>query len=124
MIKKLDNYTIEYNECDLDYINDIISNFDMNKILLFFKIEKLSKPLYIKLYDNIEDYSKARNYEINPSSVGNAHLNGERYEILLLSFKEILKRKGHENRKIDYIWKLLMHEFTHVCHIETGNFYN
>lgn len=124
MIKKLNNYIIEYNECDLGYIDDIINNFDMNKILSFFKIEKLSKPLYIKLFDNIENYAKVRNYEISPSSVGNTHLNGERYEILILSFKEIVKRKGHENHKLDYIWKLLMHEFTHVCHMETGNLYN
>lgn len=124
MIKKLDSYTIEYNECDLSYIDDIIDNFNMNKILSFFKIKKLSKPLYIKIFDNIEDYSKTRNNEISPSSVGNTHLDGEKYEILILSFKEIIKRKGHDNHNIDYIWKLIMHEFTHVCHMETNNLYN
>lgn len=114
------DYTINYNECDKEYISDLISYFDDRKtdIFKFFGIEKLSKKLIISLYDSIDKYAEYRNYNLSLASVGNMDVLDDNYYLNILSYKEFIKRKGHENDNLDYMFKTLLHEFIHICHEE------
>ena len=60
MVKKIinDNLLIEYNKCDCDYIDIIIDyiNISYLKIKNFFDLEKLDKKVYIKLWDNLDNF--------------------------------------------------------------------
>lgn len=114
------DYTINYNECDKEYISDLISYFDDRKtdIFKFFGIEKLSKKLIISLYDSIDKYAEYRNYNLSLASVGNMDVLDDNYYLNILSYKEFIKRKGHEKNNLDYMFKTLLHEFVHICHEE------
>ena len=114
------DYTINYNECDKEYISDLISYFDDRKIDIFkfFGIEKLSKKLIISLYDSIDKYAEYRNYNLSLASVGNMDVLDDNYYLNILSYKEFIKRKGHEKNNLDYMFKTLLHEFIHICHEE------
>ena len=111
-------YILEYNECDKEYINELIKYFEQEKenIFKFFSIEKLNKKLIIKLYDTIDEFAKYRNNNLYEWSVGNMDVDDNYYYIHMLSYKEFIKRKGHENQKIDYYFKTIIHEFIHNCH--------
>lgn len=118
------DYTINYNECDKEYISDLISYFDDRKtdIFKFFGIEKLSKKLIISLYDSIDKYAEYRNYNLSLASVGNMDVLDDNYYLNILSYKEFIKRKGHEKNNLDYLFKTILHEFVHICHEEIGTY--
>ena len=118
------DYTINYNECDKEYISDLISYFDDRKtdIFKFFGIEKLSKKLIISLYDSIDKYAEYRNYNLSLASVGNMDVLDDNYYLNILSYKECIKRKGHEKNNLDYLFKTILHEFVHICHEEIGTY--
>ena len=101
-----DEYIINYNECDKEYIEDFIKYFEQekNNIFKFFNINKLNKKLIIKLYDTVDRYSEYRKH--------------------MLSYKPLITRKGHTNKQLDDFYKLLVHEFVHVCHEDKGKIRN
>lgn len=111
-------YEIIYNECDKEYIEEFIKYFEQEKenIFNFFNIEKLNKKLIIKLYDTIDKFAEYRHNVLYEWSVGNMDVDDNNYYIHMLSYKELIKRKGHENQDIIDLYKLLLHEFVHVCH--------
>ena len=116
------NYIIKYNECDKDYIDDLINYIDKeySKILEFFGIDKLKKKLIISIYDDINKYKEYRFNNISDTSVGNMDVSDNNYYINVLSYKEYIKRKGHEEKSIDDYFKLIIHEFIHVVNDEYG----
>lgn len=116
-------YVIYYNECDKGYINDLIFNFENNKdkIFKFFGIKGLSKKLIINLYDSIDMYTEYRNYNLSQSSVGNMDVDDNYYYLNILSYREFIKRSGHEHDDLDYMFRTLLHEFVHICHEEIDN---
>lgn len=115
---------IIYNECDNCYIDQLISYFYSEKIKVFdfFNIKKLSKKLVIVIYDNIDKYANYRNNHINDTSIGNIDFDDNNYYLNILSYKEIIKRKGHEKNNLEYMYKTVIHEFTHICHEEIGTY--
>lgn len=126
MIFKTSEYEIIYNSCDNAYIDQLIDYFDDKKykILRLFEIEKLNKKLIIKLYDTIDKYAEYRNYHLSETSVGNMVEDDNNYYIHMLSYQALIKRKGHENKDLVGLYKLLVHEFVHVCHSDIGDLYN
>ena len=117
-----DNYIIKYNECDKEYINNLINyiNEEYNKILDFFGIDILKKKLIINIYDDINKYKEYRGNNINDTSVGNMDVSDSNYYINVLSYKEYIKRKGNEEKNINDYFKLIIHELIHVFHEEYG----
>ena len=111
-------YIIFYNDCDKEYIDDLIKYFETEKekIFEFFDIKKLKKKLIVNLYDTIEKYAEYRKYHLSETSVGNFDADNNNYYIHMLSYKELLKRKGYNEKKLIDFYKLLVHEFVHVCH--------
>ena len=124
MIYKEDWFEIRYNECDTNYINFLIGYFnsEKEKIFKFFDINRLSKRLIIIIYDDVSKYKDYRNNNISETSVGNMDFDDNNYYLNILSYKEIIKRKGHENDNLEYMYKLLIHEFVHICHEEIGTY--
>lgn len=121
-----DEYIINYNECDKEYIEDFIKYFEQEKenIFKFFDIDKLNKKLIIKLYDTVDKYSEYRKYQLSESSVGNMDVDDNNYYIHMLSYKPLITRKGHTDKQLDDFYKLLVHEFVHVCHEDKGKIRN
>lgn len=117
-----DNYIIKYNECDKEYLDDLVNYIDKeyNNILEFFNLDKLKKKLIINIYDDISKYMKYRGNNIYDTSVGNMDVSDNNYYINVLSYKEYIKRKGHELKTINDYFKLIVHELVHVIHEEYG----
>lgn len=117
-----DNYIIKYNECDKEYIKDLINyiNQEYSKILEFFGIDKLKKKIIINIYDDINKYEEYRGNNISDTSVGNMDVSDNNYYINVLSYKEYIKRKGHEDKSINDYFKLVSHEFVHVVNEDYG----
>lgn len=113
-----DEYIINYNECDEEYIEEFIKYFEQEKasIFDFFNINKLNKKLIIKLYDTVDKYAEYRHNNLYEWSVGNMDVDDNNYYIHMLSYKPLITRKGHEKDNLTYLYKLLIHEFVHVCH--------
>lgn len=118
-----DEYIINYNECDKEYIKEFVKYFEQEKrnIYNFFGIDKLKKKLIINLYSKIDKYAEYRKYKLSETSVGNMDYNDDNYYIHMLSYKELIKRKGYNNKTLEDFYKLLIHEFVHVCHEDRGN---
>ena len=113
-----EEYIINYNECDKEYIKDFIKYFEIEKenIFDFFSIDKLDKKLIINLYDELEKYAEYRHHQLFETSVGNMDVDDNNYYIHMLSYKELIKRKGHTLDQLDYLYKIVVHEFVHICH--------
>lgn len=122
MIYEDSEYEIIYNKCDEEYMDELIIFITGNKkrILDFFNIKKLRKKLIIKLYSELNEYIKYRNNNINETSVGNMDVDDDFYYIHILSYKELIKRKGHENKNLNDFYNILLHEYVHICHEDYG----
>lgn len=134
MIKEFKNFTIEYTEDDLTYIDDLLQNFlySQEKIMNFYNLEKLDKKVQIKIWNDITKYEKyiksemkrIYNVEItmNDWEVGRAITTKTDSQIHILSYKERIKRKGHNKDKIEALIKVVAHEFAHTCHEQFKNY--
>ena len=92
----------------------------------FFDINKLDHIVTIKIWNNLEkyrDYFSKMNKIIPDWEVARATINKNEYCIDLMSLKERIKCKGHENDNLDNLLKAIVHEFVHICHM-TFNDYN
>ena len=121
-----EEYTIYYNDCDNSYLSELIDYFEkeMIRILSFFDIKELKKKLVITLYDSIDKYTEYRKGNIFETSVANIDVDSDNYYLNILSYKEFIKRKGHENDLIEYMYKTLIHEFVHICNEDIGTYKN
>ena len=128
MKKRFCIFEIEYTESDNEYIYFLISEIQ-NKylsIMDFFDINKLDHIVTIKIWNNLEkyrDYFSKMNKSIPDWEVARATINKNEYCIDLMSLKERIKCKGHENDNLDNLLKAIVHEFVHICHM-TFNDYN
>lgn len=125
--KSFENFEIEYNDCDLEYIDSVIlSMLERSKeVMDFFHLDKLDNKVQIKFWDNILDY---RNYVyktllkedgiIKDWEIGRSANTKDESFIIMLSFKERLKAKTHENDTVKDMEDLIIHEFVHTCHTQ------
>jgi hypothetical protein len=133
MKKEFKNFEIEYNKCDLEYIDEVI--FSMIKrgeeVMDFFKLDSLDNKVKIKFFDDILEYREyvykkilKENGVVKDWEIGRAGNTKEESYIIMLSYGERLKAKGHENDKIQDMEDLIIHEFVHTCHIQFKNYQN
>lgn len=128
MRKSFDNFTIEYTEMDLVYIDDLIYKLLISheEIMNFFHLKKLDKKVYIKIWSNYKNYKTFVENEVqrlfhksitlSDWNIGNAIATETEKQIHLLTYTEILKRKSHYNYSIENMLTLCLHEFVHICH--------
>lgn len=92
----------------------------------FFNLQYLEKTVNIKIWDNLEDYrncfSKKLFKKIPDWEVARATINKNEYCIDLMSLKERIKCKGHENDNLENLLKVIIHEFVHICHMTFNNY--
>lgn len=122
-----DKIHIIYNKEDLENIDEIIETLKNNyhRILSFFKIEQLDKPLYITLYNDHLKFQKelkqiTKNdipFWVTGSSKNNK--NDDYSRIDYLSLNEIKNIEIHKDETIEELKKGLLHEFVHICHSQS-----
>ena len=112
---ELDSIIIEYNNCDLPYIDDLITSLNekITEILNFFNFSEIKPKVQVRLWSNLNAFRENAPFPISESTCGYAYENSK-IEVLSL---EILKGlKYHEHEKIDNLIALIAHEFVHICH--------
>lgn len=124
---ELDNMIIEYNSCDLEYIDFLVDTLNKRsvEILNFFGFEKLEPKVRVRLWPNLEKFREfASNYlqkEVQESSCGFAHKEKETLIVEILSLQMLIKTKYHEQYTTNDLVTLILHEFVHACHFEFSN---
>ena len=115
------NITINYTKSDLNYIEDLkrYTFNNINNICTFFEHYKLNKKVIINILDNIEVFKNR-----NESSVAFMDFDDNNYYINILSYELFIKRKGHENNKLEYMFKTIIHEFVHIIQEDKGLYKN
>lgn len=117
MVYENDIFKIFYNECDKEYISQVINELNsvIHSYLDFFSIDKLEDIVVIKFYDSLDDFKiyyeerKKRSYD--GKTVGRAEGN----KIHMLSFKERIKVRPNDTL-VEFIMGI-KHELVHICHI-------
>lgn len=127
MIKELKYINLEYNECDKNYIDELIDyiNLSSEKITNFFSIDSFNPKVEIKLYDDIDRFNEWY-YYFNKKEAPlwfcgfSFKMNGV-YHINVLSLEKYKKTQGHEKHNLNDLKCLIMHEFVHSCVLKINN---
>lgn len=127
MIKELKYINLEYNECDKNYIDELIDyiNLSSEKITNFFSIDSFNPKVDIKLYDDIDKFNEWY-YYFNKKEAPlwfcgfSFKMNGV-YHINVLSLEKYKKTQGHEKHNLNDLKCLIMHEFVHSCVLKINN---
>lgn len=124
---ELDNMTIEYNNCDLDYIDFLVGTLNKRSedIINFFCFEKLEPKVRVRLWPNLEKFREFATYclqkEVQESSCGFVHKENETLIVEILSLQMLINTKHHEQYTINDLVTLILHEFAHACHFAFSN---
>ena len=127
MIKELKYINLEYNECDKNYIDELIDyiNLSSEEITNFFSIDSFNPKVDIKLYDDIDKFNEWY-YYFNKKEAPlwfcgfSFKMNGV-YHINVLSLEKYKKTQGHEKHNLNNLKCLIMHEFVHSCVLKINN---
>lgn len=127
MIKELKYIKLEYNDCDTNYIDELIDYINLNseEITNFFNINSFNPKVEIKLYDNVDKFNEWY-YYFNKKEAPlwfcgfSFKMNGV-YHINVLSLEKYRKTQGHERHNLDDLKHLIMHEFVHSCVLKINN---
>ena len=118
-------FQFEYSEKDTEDIKLITKELKDKylDIMHFFNLERLERKVFIKLWDNLNEYRnffnermKEYNKKVPEWEVGRSISNFEECRIDLLNLEETKKCRGHQNDTIDSLIKVCIHEFVHTCH--------
>ncbi len=127
MIKELKYINLEYNECDKNYIDELIDYINLNseEITNFFSIDSFNPKVEIKLYDNIDKFNEWY-YYFNKKEAplwfcGFSFKMDGVYHINVLSLEKYKKTQGHEKHNLNDLKYLIMHEFVHSCVLKINN---
>lgn len=127
MIKELKYINLEYNECDKNYIDELIDYINLNseEITNFFSIDSFNPKVEIKLYDDIDKFNEWY-YYFNKKEAplwfcGFSFKMDGVYHINVLSLEKYKKTQGHEKHNLNDLKYLIMHEFVHSCVLKINN---
>lgn len=127
MIKELKYINLEYNECDKNYIDELIDyiNLSSEEITNFFSIDSFNPKVEIKLYDNIDKFNEWY-YYFNKKEAplwfcGFSFKMDGVYHINVLSLEKYKKTQGHKKHNLNDLKYLIMHEFVHSCVLKINN---
>lgn len=125
--EKYENFDIEYSDADIDYIRLMIDSLlsKQDEIMSFFEITRLDKKIKIKMWNDLNEYRKYVNGILSQYDktvpnweCGRSTNNKEESRIDMVSYKERLKCRGHQNDAIENMIKVSTHEFVHTCHVQ------
>ncbi len=127
MIKELKYIKLEYNDCDTNYIEELIDyiNLSSEEITNFFSIDSFNPKVEIKLYDDIDKFNEWY-YYFNKKEAplwfcGFSFKMDGVYHINVLSLEKYKKTQGHEKHNLNDLKYLIMHEFVHSCVLKINN---
>ena len=118
MIYESDLYSIEYDKKSeklVQTINDTLSQ-NLQRVLDFWEIEKLSKHVNIQIFSELDDWiifyeeksaAKYQDYVVGCADDPN---------IYVLAYDEYKKTQMHKNDSLEDFQKIIIHEFVHICH--------
>jgi hypothetical protein len=125
MEKQIRNFTIIYKEIDSSYIDIIMQEVlkEELKIINFFKAKLHNSPIYIKFWDNKEEFKKhiVTSSDIKKNIVPNNPCGklakiDDKLVINLLSYKE--RSKKNKLDEIALMATTILHELVHIYHAE------
>lgn len=110
-------FIINYNICDLDYINDFIEYLNVNttRIMNFFNLDELPKKIKINITVNKKQFDKVYFEAYKEDAYDFAFGFAKNNTINYISFCEFNNVPKHENDTYDYYKKTIVHEFVHIC---------
>lgn len=130
MRKELKYMDIEYTVKDVLYIDAMINYIEQisQEIVDFFGIENFEKKVEVKLWDDVSEF-RMRLFETYPSgaksvdeiskwSCGFVFSENNKSYVETLCLEEYRKTLGHENGTLEDLKQLILHEFTHACHLK------
>lgn len=128
MLFENEYFKIYYNECDLRYINKILTvlNERVPKILSFFRVQEQPKVV-IKLYDKIDEYknnlvsSFEKNYDGKRVYQSWMIANTENGNINMQSLDLVKNLDDFVNYTEEEFCFNVAHEFVHIIHDLTGS---
>ena len=127
MNKKLEYIELNFTEDDGAYKTEIIKKIDLisKEIVEFFEINDFGAKVVARFWNSLEAFRKyyleITKQEICPDYVcGFCHTMEKIEYIEILSLKEFRKTKNHENKTVEDLCYLVLHEFTHACHRKYG----
>ncbi len=124
---ELDNMIIEYNNCDLDYIEFLIDSLKERsiEILNFFEFEKMKPKVRIRLWPDLEKFrefaSNCFQKKVSDSTCGFARKEDDILIVEVLSLQILRQLKYHEHQTIHDLVDLILHEFVHACHYKLSD---
>ena len=121
MTKEYQYFIVEYDK-NIDYIDDLTFTLEkeMQRILNFFEISRLSEKKKIKIWDNREEYQLyleqyvPQYYDWMIADTYDGNIN-------MLSMEECKKTKTHSDITMELFLQNIIHEFVHSCQQEINN---
>ena len=121
MTKEYQYFIVEYDK-NIDYIDDLTFTLEkeMQRILNFFEISRLSEKKKIKIWDNREEYQLyleqyvPQYYDWMIADTYDGNIN-------MLSIEECKKTKSHFDITMELFLQNIIHEFVHSCQQEINN---
>ena len=118
MVKKTQFFSIEYDECSTDFVDNVTSVLEENlqRIMNFFELKTISSEVTIRIYSDFDEwksfYESASGQQYQDYIVGCAANN----IISVLAFDQYKKSNVHKNDSLEDFEKIIVHEFVHICH--------
>ena len=121
MTKEYQYFIVEYDK-NIDYIDDLTFTLEkeMQRILNFFEISRLSEKKKIKIWDNREAYQLyleqyvPQYYDWMIADTYDGNIN-------MLSIEGCKKTKTHSDITMELFLQNIIHEFVHSCQQEINN---
>lgn len=115
---------LKYTEKDIEYIDLLKSEIEKRcqEIVDFFNIKDFGEKIEVKLFGTLEEFREFCEVKNKlcldekgklPEWVCGVSFKGR---IITLTLEEYRKTKSHEDKTIDDLILLILHEFTHSCH--------
>lgn len=119
---------IEYSDKDLSYIDTLCDYVEKScaEIISFFGINNFGKRINVKLWDSLNDfrdcYRMSKYGQIENAEVPKWLCGFAKDDVIhALSLEELRKTEFHGNSTLQKLEYLVMHEFTHSCHLKLNS---
>ncbi len=119
MIRELENFTIR-SEQELDYFDETADYIaeNENRILKFFKLDKLPQKVDIEIvnYEDFKKYYASKGWKLYDYSRGVSNYRENEKEIKMLNLRDQRIYTTHKASDVDEFKTTTLHEVVHECH--------
>lgn len=121
---KFNIFEINYQDMDNDYANLLIQKLKDNykKIMNYFNLNNIKREVIITIWNDKDNYrnyfNEKYNYIVPEWEIARSINSKKETTINIISYRESLNCKGHNNDSLENNLKVIIHEFVHICHFE------